>query len=64
MNQYSGVLDCDALMPSAEDNALKALATLQADQAEGRSTLVNAELSISEVADLVAFMKALTDPPV
>jgi|AntDeeMetagen681_2_1112603.scaffolds.fasta_scaffold00001_179 cytochrome c peroxidase len=62
MNQYSGVLDCDALMPSAEDNALKALATLQADQAEGRSTLVNAELSISEVADLVAFMKALTDP--
>lgn len=60
--QFEGVVDCDALYPGAEFNTVKALATLQIDQAAGRSKLTNADLSDSQVADLAAFMDALTDP--
>lgn len=60
--QFRTVQDCDSLYPSAEYNTVKALATLQIDQAAGRSDLKDIDLSDSQVADLVAFMEALTDP--
>lgn len=61
-SQFENVLDCDSLYPSAEFNSIKALATLQVDQSAGRSRLSNVDLTDSQVADLVAFMGALTDP--
>lgn len=60
--QFANIVDCDALYPSAESNTIEALATLQIDQSAGRSALTNVELSNREVADLVSFMEALTDP--
>jgi cytochrome c peroxidase len=62
MAQFQSVQNCDTLYPSAEFNTVKALATLQIDQKNGRSELTNVDLSDSQVADLVAFMEALTDP--
>lgn len=60
--QFATVADCDALYPSAESNTRKALTELQADQAVDGSELKTVDLNDSEIADLVAFMHALTDP--
>ena len=62
MDQFINVMDCDALFPHAERNTRNALQALQTRQAAGKSGLVTTELTDSQVADLVAFMEALTDP--
>jgi cytochrome c peroxidase len=62
LQQFSGVEDCDVLYPSAESNTRSALAELESARAAGTAKLENVTLSDSQVADLVAFMGALTDP--
>ncbi|WP_430460334.1 cytochrome-c peroxidase [Thalassolituus sp. LLYu03] len=60
--QLSSVSDCDALYPNAESNTRAALSKLADDQESGLSELLDTDLSDSEVAALVSFMQALTDP--
>ncbi|MCD8522927.1 MAG: cytochrome-c peroxidase [Saccharospirillaceae bacterium] len=62
MNQFRTVADCDVLYPNAEKNTRAALSKLSADQVNGLSGLKNGALNSSDIADLVSFMQALTDP--
>ncbi|WP_375177510.1 cytochrome-c peroxidase [Marinobacter mobilis] len=62
MAQFTNIADCDALYPNAESDTRSGLDKLIADQTAGTSRLSNAALDDSQVASLVAFMEALTDP--
>lgn len=59
--QFAGTV-CDGLFPNAEANTRQALVSLEDRMMAGESALMPADLSDGEVADLVAFMEALSDP--
>lgn len=62
MAQFSTITDCDSLYPNAESDTRAGLNQLLADQTAGTSGLENIDLDDSQIASLVAFMGALTDP--
>lgn len=52
---------CAALYPNARANSDAALAKLQADRDAGRLSIPDIRLSDAQVADIVAFLRTLTD---
>lgn len=63
LEQFEEVANCQSLYPNSEDNSLLMVTKLENDQATGNSDLPdNLRLDDDEVADIVAFLEALTDP--
>ena len=58
----SGVTSCVSLYPNAETNSLLAVAKLNQEQQAQTSRLPRIQLNDEEVAQLVSFLQALTDP--
>lgn len=59
--QFQTVSDCPGRYPNAETNSALALAKLGDEIAAGTAVLQPVPLNATEVADLVAFLEALTD---
>lgn len=62
LSQFSEISDCQSLFPNAENNTLNALDKLDAERLARTSRLPNIQLNEAEIAELVAFLKTLTDP--
>lgn len=60
--QFSDVDNCSSLYPNNEENSDKALAKLAVERASGTSRFQSPRLNNTQVAQLVAFLEALTDP--
>jgi len=61
--QFKDMTNCADLYPSAQANSQAALTKLKAEQAAGTSLVsTDVDLSDDDVANLVSFLEALTDP--
>ena len=60
--QFNGVTDCATLFENAQANTQNALDRLDQERRAGTSRLPNVLLNDTEVAQVVEFLKALTDP--
>jgi cytochrome c peroxidase len=63
LDQFEDMAGCAALYPDAETNSVLALDKLDTDRSAGESEFpTNLDLTDEQVAQLVAFLEALTDP--
>ncbi|MEM6986632.1 MAG: cytochrome c peroxidase, partial [Pseudomonadota bacterium] len=62
LEQFRGVANCGSFYPHSQTNSNLALSKLREEQRQGHSLLQNPRLDESEIAQVVAFLHALTDP--
>jgi cytochrome c peroxidase len=62
LQQFAVIPDCATLYPDAETNTRDALDTVEDRRLAGGGLLPDINLSNADIADLVAFLNALTDP--
>jgi cytochrome c peroxidase len=62
LDQYQTVANCANLYPNARSNSELAIAKLDSDIAQNTTPFRPAGLNATEVAQVVAFLEALTDP--
>lgn len=62
LNQFEDINNCATLYPDAENNSELALDKLQMERNNDTSRLPNVNLNQAERAQLVAFLRTLTDP--
>ena len=62
LSQFDNVAQCAELYPDARTNSANALSKLQQERRQRTSLFLNPQLNINERHDLVAFLRALTDP--
>lgn len=62
LDQFSALPECATMYPEAQANSELALSHLQQQRNSGSAAFSDANLTISQQADVVEFLKALTDP--
>ena len=62
LNQFQGINNCATLYPDAENNSNRSLNKLQAERDAGTALFENINLNNNERDQIVAFLRALTDP--
>lgn len=61
LSQFENITNCSTLYPNAEFNSNLALDKLRSERANNISRFANINLNNTEISQLVAFMRALTD---